>query len=235
MNVSQVTTSEGEIIRLPTLTKLEARKRRYQRLMARRKPGSNRRAKARHLAHKTARKIANVRADWQHQVAHDLSTQAGTVVVEDLNTKGMSAKGGSRKRGLGGEILATGWRGLRDKLSYKVARLVTVPAAYTGQRCHQCGHIAADPRESRILSMNRPTQARFACVSCGHEANADMNAALTRRVRPYILAKNGFSGSGIGATGRGSERQRKSALETFSLETLVSRQKVPVTDAMGVA
>ncbi len=229
MNVSQVMTSEGEIIRLPTLTKLEARKRRYQRMMARRKPGSNRRAKARHLAHKTARKIANVRADWQHQVAHDLSTQAGTVVVEDLNTKGMSAKGGSRKRGLGGEILATGWRGLRDKLSYKVVRLVTVPAAYTSQRCHQCGHIAADPRESSILSMNRPTQARFACVSCGHEANADMNAALN------ILAKNGFSGSGIGATGRGSERQRKSALEAFSLETSVSRQKVPVTDATGVA
>ena len=190
-------------------------------MMARRKPGSNRRAKARHLAHKTARKIANVRADWQHQVSHDLSTQAGTVVVEDLSTKGMSAKGGSRKRGLGGEILATGWRGLRDKLSYKVARLVTVPAAYTSQRCHQCGHVAAE---------NRPTQARFECVKCGHEANADHNAALN------ILA------SGIGATGRG---------EAFSLETSVSRtpkrgapQKVPVTDpsaarvrpsAMGVA
>ena len=173
--------------------------------MARRKPGSNRRAEARHLAHKPARKIADVRADRQHQVSHDLSTQAGTVVVEDLSSKGMSAKGGSRKRGLGGEILATGWRGLRDRLSYKVARLgsppkagsldggtdssgrlVTVPAAYTGQRCHQCGHVAAE---------NRPMQARSACVSCGHEADADHNAASTRRVRPYI-AKNGFSGSG---------------------------------------
>ena len=175
-------------------------------MMARRKPGSDRRAEARHLAHKPARKIADVRADRQHQVSHDLSTQAGTVVVEDLSTKGMSAKGGSRKRGLGGGDSCYGLAGaLGTDSSHKVARLgsppkagsldggtdssgrlVTVPAAYTGQRCHQCGHVAAE---------NRPMQARSACVSCGHEADADHNAASTRRVRPYI-AKNGFSGSG---------------------------------------
>ena len=130
------------------------------------------------------RRLANRQraADWQHQVSHYLSTQADTVVVEDLNTKGMSAKGGSRKRGLNREILATGWRGLRDKLSYKVARLVEVPAAYTSQTCSECGHTAAE---------NRKSQANFACVRCGHEANADHNAALNIRA------------SGIGAAGRG--------------------------------
>ena len=29
-----------------------------------------------------------------------------------------------------------------------------------------------------VDAANRPTQARFACVSCGHESNADVNAAL---------------------------------------------------------
>ena len=120
--------------------------------------------------------------------------------------------------------------GRRRKLNYKVARLgsppkagsldggtdssgrlVTVPAAYTSQTCHQCGHVAAE---------NRKSQASFACVRCGHEADADHNAASN------ILAKNGFSGSGIGAAGRGSERKRKSALEALALATLVSRQKV---------
>ena len=217
MNVRQVTTSDGEIIRLPVLSRLEARKRRYQRMMARRQRGSNRRARARQLVAKTSRKIANVRADWQHQVSHDLSEQAGTVVVEALNTKAMtrSAKGtdpkdpsleASRKNvkaksGLNREILATGWVGLRQKLNYKVARLVTVPAAYTSQTCHQCGHVAAE---------NRKSQASFACVRCGHEANADHNAALN------ILA------SGIGAAGRG---------EALALATLVSRQKVSIAVA----
>ena len=128
-------------------------------MMARCQQGSNRRARARQLVAKTSRKIANVRADWQHQVSHDLSDpespslQAGTVVVEALNTKAMtkSAKGTKEasgknvkaKSGLNREILATGWVGLRQKLNYKVARLVTVPAAYTSQTCHQCGHVAA--------------------------------------------------------------------------------------------
>ena len=111
MNVRQVTTSDpanpsfGKIIRLPVLSRLEARKRRYQRMMARCQRGSNRRARARQLVAKTSRKIANVRADWQHQVSHDLSDpespslQAGTVVVEALNTKAMtkSAKGTNPK------------------------------------------------------------------------------------------------------------------------------------------
>ena len=196
MNVRQVTTSDGEIIRLPILTKLEARKRRYQRMMARRKRGSNRRAKARGFKARTERKIANIRSNWQHQVSHDLAEQAGTVVIEDLNTKGMTAKGGNYKRGLNREILNTGWRGLRNKLAYKAARLMTVPAAYTSQTCNVCGHI--DPK-------NRRSQAEFRCTVCSHEANADHNAALN------VLA------SGIGATGR---------REAFSLETSMNRQKV---------
>ena len=44
-----------------------------------------------------------------------------------------------------------------------------VPAAYTSQRCHQCGHTATE---------NRENQAVFRCVRCGHTANADTNAAL---------------------------------------------------------
>ena len=210
MNVRQVATSDGQIIRLPVLGKLEARKRRYQRMMDRRKRGSNRRAKARQLKAKTERRIANVRANWQHQVSHDLVQQAGTVVIEALNTRNMTRKG-KYKRGLNREILATGWAGLRQKLGYKVARLIEVSAAYTSQTCFECGHTAPE---------NRKTQARFECVACSYEANADINAALN------ILAKNGFSGSGIGAAGRGSERQRKSALERLGLPISMSRQKV---------
>jgi putative transposase len=43
-----------------------------------------------------------------------------------------------------------------------------VPPQYTSQRCSCCGHVDA---------ANRPSQERFVCVSCGHEAHADVNAA----------------------------------------------------------
>lgn len=46
--------------------------------------------------------------------------------------------------------------------------IVEVPAKYTSQRCHACGLVDARNRES---------QAVFRCIGCGHEANADDNAA----------------------------------------------------------
>ena len=61
----------------------------------------------------------------------------------------------------------------RTMLGYKLAdrggRLVEVPAAYTSQTCSACGFVNA---------ANRQSQARFVCIGCGHEANADSNAAL---------------------------------------------------------
>ena len=57
---------------------------------------------------------------------------------------------------------------LKDKMDANGGNLVIVPAAYTSQTCHQCGHVARENRES---------QAAFHCVECGYEANADVNAA----------------------------------------------------------
>ena len=41
--------------------------------------------------------------------------------------------------------------------------------AYTSQRCSACGHVEKG---------NRTSQAEFLCLSCGHEANAELNAAI---------------------------------------------------------
>ena len=191
MNVGQVATSTGDILRLPDLSRLEARRRRYQRRMARYQKGSVRRRKCRHLAAKTNRRIALVRSNWQHGVSRVLADTAGLTVVEDLHVRSMTrtAKGTMdapganvrQKAGLNRVILNTGWGGLCRKLEYKTA-VEVVNAAYTSQTCHACGCVDA---------ANRRSQARFHCVGCGHEANADVNAALN------ILA------SGTGATGRG--------------------------------
>ena len=192
MNVGQIATSAGEILSMPDTSRLEARKRRYQRMMARRRKGSNRRAKARHLCARTARRIASVRADWQHKTSRTLADQAGTVVVEDLKVRNMtkSAKGTveapgkqvQAKSGLNREILKTGWCGLRQKIGYKVHTLLEVNPSYTSQTCSRCGH-----RDGK----SRGTQSGFRCVSCGYEVNADVNAALN------------IKALGIGASGRG--------------------------------
>ncbi|MXW54529.1 MAG: transposase [Gammaproteobacteria bacterium] len=190
-NAGQVALSTGDIVPLTDLARHEARKRRYQRMMARREDGSNRKRKARHLVAKSSRKIARKRRDWCHQVSRMCADTASEVVIEDLDIRAMtsSARGTAdepgtnvkAKSGLNRAILSSGWGLLEGMLSYKTRELTKVPAPYTSQTCHACGH-----RNSE----NRKSQSRFECAACGHEGNADVNAALN------ILA------SGSGATGR---------------------------------
>lgn len=190
-NVGQIGVSTGEIIDLPNTRTLEAKVKRYQRMMARRQKGSNRRKKARYLCAKTQCKLANQRENWCHQTSRVLANTASEVVIEDLNTKGMTAsakgmvdepgKNVKAKSGLNREINKSGWYKLESYLGYKAYTLTKIPAKHTSLKCNACGHVDKE---------NRKTQAQFQCVSCGHSGNADINAALN------ILA------SGIGASGR---------------------------------
>ncbi len=75
------------------------------------------------------------------------------------------------KAGLNRSILDAGWGQLRAKLFYKAEgagrELIAVNPAFTSQTCNTCGHIEADNR----------FHGHFACRRCGHEADADINAA----------------------------------------------------------
>ena len=191
MNCGQVAASTGDLLRMPDMARLQARKRRYQRMMARRRKGSNRRNLARHRLARTQRRIATIRHRWHHETSRILADTAGLLAIEDLKTKAMtgSAKGSAehpgrhvgQKAGLNREILNTGWSQLRRMLEYKAAHIEVVPPMYTSQTCRNCGKV--DPA-------SRKSQSEFECVHCGHKGNADVNAALN------IMA------SATGATGR---------------------------------
>lgn len=182
MNVRQIATSDGHFYFLPDLKKKEARRKRYQRKMARQVKGSNRRKDTKRKLARASRKIANVRNNWIHDTTKEISGKCGTVAVEDLKVKNMtaSAKGSvedpgknvRQKSGLNRVILDTALGKARRNLEYKCGRLIEVNPAYTSQTCSHCGH--ADKE-------NRKTQARFHCVNCGFVSNADTNAAINIR------------------------------------------------------
>ncbi len=71
---------------------------------------------------------------------------------------------------------------LRSFVQYKAAlagvRVVVVDPRDTSRTCHMCGY--CDTR-------NRQSQALFRCVSCGHTASADVNAALNIRDRAGVM------------------------------------------------
>ena len=191
-NVGQAALSDGRIIRMPRSKRLEARRRRHQRAMARKVKGSNRYKKAKASAAKAALKIRNARTNWQHQTTRLIANEYGGVILEDLNTKGMtkSARGTveepgknvAQKRGLNRSIQDSAWHRFERMLDYKAREVVKINPAYTSQTCNECG--AAD-------KASRKSQAEFRCSACGHEDNADINAAKN------ILA------AGMAATARG--------------------------------
>jgi len=77
------------------------------------------------------------------------------------------------KSGLNKSILDQGWFEFRRQLDYKLAWrggwLVAVPPHNTSRTCPCCGHVSAQKRQ---------TQARFQCVACGFEENADLVGAI---------------------------------------------------------
>lgn len=75
-------------------------------------------------------------------------------------------------RKMNSAILGQGWHqfalALASASRYTGTAVLTVPAAYTSQRCSQCGQV--DPK-------SRESQAVFRCTHCTHVEHADVNAA----------------------------------------------------------
>ncbi len=191
------TFSDGAFLApLNSFKRHEARLRRYQRAMSRKVKFSNNWKKAKARVQRVHARIGNVRRDFLHKATTDIARTCALVCIEDLAVRNMSrsASGtvevpGRRvraKSGLNKAILDQGWFEFRRQLEYKLAwsggHLIAVPPANTSRTCPACGHVAAE---------NRPTQARFHCVACGHAAHADVVGAINILARGHRVAACG--------------------------------------------
>ena len=127
-------------------------------------------------------RIARIRKDFLHKTSYELSKNHGAIVMEDLRVKNLSKSASgtkeepgrnvAQKRGLNRAILRQGWGNFRVMMEYKTkgygSHLILVSPKNTSRRCCQCGYTHED---------NRQTQAHFLCLKCGHNENADKNAA----------------------------------------------------------
>lgn len=104
----------------------------------------------------------------KHLVDYAVKNGCGVIQIEDLS--------GINKR----STFLQNWDyfDLQTKIKYKAAeqgiKVVDIQPAYTSQRCSKCGYIHAD---------NRTEQAKFKCIKCGFEANADYNASQNIAIR----------------------------------------------------
>jgi IS605 OrfB family transposase len=94
-----------------------------------------------------------------------IKNNCGTINIEDLSGFGKDDKN---------SFVLRNWSyyQLQEFIKYKAKAagidVVVVNSKYTSQRCSKCGHIHKD---------NRQSQAKFLCLSCGYEDNADFNGA----------------------------------------------------------
>lgn len=146
------------------------------------KPGRKRR-RLKERIQRLYRRMRCIRLDFYRKTAHALAQEYGCVYAEDLKTKNMtkSAKGTvenpgkkvKQKSGLNRAILRTGFYGLTQAIAWQLEKtggiLEKVNPAYTSSLCPVCG--CCDKR-------NRPKQAVFHCIVCGHDQNADTVGAV---------------------------------------------------------
>lgn len=178
------TLSNGEYIEpINALTHWKGKLAKLQRQLKNKTKFSNNWKKLKLKISRLHNRIANIRKNFLHQTSSAISKNHAVVYMEDLQVSNMSksAKGTAEERGrnvkaksgLNRSILDQSWYEFRRQLDYKLlwngGHLVLVPPQNTSRICPECGHKDKE---------NRKTQAKFACVSCGYENNADWVGAI---------------------------------------------------------
>jgi putative transposase len=158
----------------------EARLRRCQRKVARRKKGGSRRRKAVRQLQRVHAQVRNQRADFHHKESRKLVNAYGLIAVEDLHVKGLAAGM------LAKSVHDAGWSQFSEMLVYKAEeagrRLVKVDPSGTSQTC-LCGARVRKTLEDR----------RHQCPACGLSANRDHVSAQIILSR----ARCGLSGANV--------------------------------------
>ena len=185
-NVDHFDTTEGQISLKPELLdRLYGRVRTYQRQLARkRNVNKNYRHSKGYQATRaklqvTYERIRNIQNDLLHKFTTDLYRQFDTVVIEDLDVKGMQMKKKAKNlhRSLFGRF--------RQYMEYKAEKfgktLILADRYYPStQRCSNCGHIKTGD-EKITLSGNAKHGTKhheYVCYECGHEDDRDRNTVL---------------------------------------------------------
>ena len=185
-NVDHFDTTEGQTSLKPeSLDRLYERVRTYQRQLARkRKVNKNYRHSKGYQATRaklqaTYERIRNIQNDLLHKFTTDLYRQFDTVVIEDLDVKGMQMKKKAKNlhRSLFGRF--------RQLMEYKAEKfgqtLIIADRFYPStQRCSNCGHIKTGD-EKITLSGNAKHGTKhyeYVCYQCGYEDDRDHNAVL---------------------------------------------------------
>ena len=146
--------------------------------LARKVQGSNSRKKARLKLARLYARMANIRLDTLHKLTSMLSSNYSTVVIEDLDVRGMLAPRKSgllkrRKRGLARSIADMGFSEFRRQLEYKMSArggelLVADRYFPSSKQCSECKLVFKELKQG---------QQTWTCMGCKTVHDRDTNAS----------------------------------------------------------
>ena len=186
------------------LKKHEQNLARKQKKLARKKPCSNSRKKAKKLVAKVHAQISNSRQDYLHKLSRKLTNESQVIVVENLNVKGMV-----RNSKLAKAISDVGWAMFVNFLSYKLERegkrLVEI------DRWFPSSHICPDCR-TQVGKMDLSVR-EWTCPNC--QSHHDRDGAASRNIRAEgirIIQSEGTPDSASGGSVRPCRGRKTKAL-----------------------
>lgn len=160
----------------PTIHKLQSRRdhcRKY----------SKKWYKLNNVINKLKSKESNQIKDFQHKLSRKLidNTKANTIIVGDLNVKGM---GKSKSKGLNRATQNTGFLGrFTEFLTYKAElvgkKVIRIDERNTSKTCCNCGRI----HEMKLYNRNM-------ICECGNKLDRDRNSSINIMIR--FLSQNGL-------------------------------------------
>ncbi len=123
-------------------------------------------------------------SNWTNDLNHKLSRQlVDYCLLQNIDVLGLEALKGNQLANRRFRRYNWAFKDLLNKIQYKAQnaglKVVGVDPAYTSQRCHKCGSISKE---------NRQSQSKYCCSKCNLIFNADINAAKNIQ---YLTMLNG--------------------------------------------
>jgi putative transposase len=195
----------------------EAKMKKIQKSLSRKRKGSNNCRKERIKLVKIHEHIANQRKDFLHKLSLWLVLNYAFIAFENLNIPGMV-----KNHHLAKAILDAGWGNLIRYTSYKSVMLrgnsvVRVNPAYTSQDCSKCGFRVPKTLSERL----------HVCPNCGAVLDRDHNAANTIELKAFGTNTVGAGTAPIRPKGKKPVEIRASAASPSRGKPMSVKQEAP--------
>lgn len=161
--------SNGDVYANPKyLEKSEARLKVLQRRFSKTNKGSNRRERARKILARQYEKVSNQRNNFLHQVTSKIVRENQTIIIEDLNVKGML-----KNHRLAKSISSVSWSEFFRQLEYKCEwygrNLIRIGRFEASSKTCICGYVNSELKLS---------DREWVCPKCGKHNDRDILASV---------------------------------------------------------